>query len=230
MSSIEYTQPDYASIINAMPEVMDFRGSAADRRAKAAAARKAAMQALVTRYGGLGSLHDQYGDVDEATRAAAANNQFSDLARLQRSYDQGTEGVKRNLAARRMLQSGELQHGLDQVDIAKGTSEYDLGQRFMNAAQGIFQGYGDVEGALASEEAGVINNAAMNAGLNYSVPTPAPRPAPAPTTNQQGSYSSLAGDRVPQPLVEQGMSGPVGRDQPLYYSVVDGALKGLGFE
>jgi hypothetical protein len=220
--------PDYESIINSMPEVMSFRGTAAERRAKAAAARAAALRSLAVRYGGLGNLQDKYGDIDEATRGAASANQFSDLARLNRSYDDAVTGTKRGLAARRMLSSGELDYGLNQAQLARGTAEYDLSQNFGQAASRILQGYVDVEDELGAQEAGVINQAASGAGLNYSVPVPTPAPAPAPNP-QAGSYAVASGGSALPPVVS-GSSGPVGRDVPLYYSVIDGALKGLGFE
>jgi hypothetical protein len=231
MSIIEpIAPPDYESIINAMPEVMSFRGTAAERRAKAAAARAAALRSLAVRYGGLGNVQDKYGDIDDPTRAAAQANQFSDLARLGRSYDEAVLGTKRGLASRRMLQSGELDHGLNQAQIARGTAEYDLGQNFSQAAARILQGYVDVEDQLGVEEANTINQAATSAGLGYSVPVPTPTPSTTTVNPNAGSYSNLGGDRVPMPDVVSGQAAPVGRDVPLYYSVIDGALKGLGFE
>ena len=159
---------DYKALIYSSPEYMSWLNNSTMDVNQAAAARRAALQQLVIRYGGTGKLQDAYGDIDEPTRELAQRNEFSDLARLRRNYEQGVDAFKKHLAGRGGLQSGELQYGLDQADYARGAGEYDLGQEFMNAAQMALNNYLGVEsqarhgqvGAIGAAQAGVFANPA----------------------------------------------------------------------
>lgn len=100
--------PDYQQLILQDPAYLSWKSGNDLDLGKAASVRKAALQALAVRYGGLGAMKDEYGDIDQPTLDLAAQNQYSDTAQIQRGYEQGVEGMKRGLAARGMLQSGEL--------------------------------------------------------------------------------------------------------------------------
>jgi hypothetical protein len=90
------------------------------------------LQSLAVKYGGLpaSGFKDAYGDVDPTTLDLARRNQFSDVSRVNRSYGEGVEASKRQLAARGALQSGDLQYALDQADYSRAGAEYDLGNQF----------------------------------------------------------------------------------------------------
>lgn len=159
--------PNYLGLIKQNPSYLSYVNNATLDVNQAAARRKAALQALAVRYGGLGGgFKDAYGDIDPATLDLAKGNQLSDTARLSRNYSQGVEAMKRALAARRGLQSGELTHGLQQADFARAASEYDLGQEFSNAAQGAINDYLSAESAVRRGEAGAISEAEQNVYAN----------------------------------------------------------------
>lgn len=137
--------PDYGNLILSDPAYLTWRNNSQLELAKAAAQRKAAIDALIVQYGGAGQFKDAYGDVNQQTLDAAKSNQYSDVARLQRSYEQGVEQFKRQLSARGMLSSGDLGYGLDQAELQRQTSEYDLGNEFMSAVNRAIGGYSDTE-------------------------------------------------------------------------------------
>ena len=112
----------------------------------------------MTKYGRLpAGFKDTYGDIDQATLDAAKNNQYSTLAQLQRNYQQSVEAFKRALAARGALQSGDYNHGSDQL--ATGYSQqpfYHQGNAFAGEVNSDLQNYLNV----------------MNEGLARRSPTP----------------------------------------------------------
>lgn len=159
--------PNYTSLIQNDPSYLSYKNSSTLDVNQAAARRKAALQALAIRYGGLGGgFKDAYGDIDTPTLDLAKGNQFSDTARISRNYEQGVEAFKRALAARRGLQSGELGYGIGQADYARGASEYDIGQEFANAAQQTINDYLGVESGARMGEAGAIRDSEANVYAN----------------------------------------------------------------
>src|SRR4051812_5875181 len=67
--------------------------------------------------------------------------------------------MKRALAARGGLQSGELGYGVNQADYARGSAEYDYGQEFANAAQLAINNYLGVESGVRAGEGQAISEA-----------------------------------------------------------------------
>lgn len=168
--------PNYKDLILNDPSYLAWKNSASLDLHQAAASRKAALDALVVQYGGIGGLKDAYGDIDQTTLDLAGKNEYSDLHRLQRNYEQGVQQFKQSLAARGGLSSGELGYGLDQADYARGSAEYDLGQQFSSAAQQAINNYLGTESAARQAEAAAIAQAEANQYGN-----PANRPGDAVT-------------------------------------------------
>lgn len=167
--------PNYGDLIKSDPGYVSGMASGQMDVAQAAAARRAALQKLTIQYGGIPQgLQDQYGDIDSGTLELAQKNQYSDTQRLQRSYAQGIEAFKKALAARGALQSGETGHGLSQADLARGEREYDLGNQFANAAQGVVNDYTGVESRVRQNEAALLSQAQQSVYSN-----PANRPVDA---------------------------------------------------
>lgn len=165
--------PDYRSLILGDPAYLAWQNDSNLSTAQAGAQRRAALQALAVRYGGLApSVKDQYGDIDQTTLDLAKGNQYSDLARLQRNYDTGVEASKRALSARGALQSGELPYAMDQADMARATSEYDLGNEFANAFQQAINNYASTEQGNRQNEYQAIQAAEQSAFSNpMNMPT-----------------------------------------------------------
>lgn len=159
--------PNYTSLIQKDPSYLSYKNSSTLDVNQAASRRKAALQALAIRYGGLGGgFKDAYGDIDTPTLDLASGNQFSDTARLSRNYEQGVEAFKRALAARRGLQSGELGYGIQQAIYARGASEFDMGQEFSRGAQQAINDYLGVESGARTGEAAAIRDAEANVYAN----------------------------------------------------------------
>jgi hypothetical protein len=109
--------PNFKQLIESDPAYTSWANDAQKSIADAAAQRRAALQALAINYGSLPSgFSDNYGDIDQNTLDLASKNRFSEAGKLQRSYDQGVEALKKALAARGALQSGDLGYGLDQAN------------------------------------------------------------------------------------------------------------------
>lgn len=144
--------PDWRSLIGGSPIYQAWKNNSTLDLNQAAAQRRAQLRSLVVRYGGLGQFQDTYGDIDQGTLDLASRNEFSDVKRAQRNYQQGVERFKKVLAARQVTSSGELQFGLDNADSARAQNEYDLGNEFSNQAGSAIQGYLGIESALRRGE------------------------------------------------------------------------------
>lgn len=169
-----YTPP-WGDLIKSTPEYISGMAAGQKDVSQAAAARRAALQQLAIRYGGLPSgLQDAYGDIDQGTLELAGKNPYSEKARLDRSYTEGVEAFKKALAARGALQSGETGYGLAQADLARGEREYDAGNQFANAAQGVINDYVGVESRVRGNEANLLSQAQASVYAN-----PANRPVDA---------------------------------------------------
>ncbi len=155
-------RPDWSSLIQQMSAAARARADA--MRNNAGASRRAAMQALAVKTGGLlGGFKDQYGDIDAATMALMESNQFSDTKMLQKNYTDSQAQLRRQLAARRALGSGETQYGLDSIDQQRGQAEYNLGNDYMGQVnQHLGQYSGALEQAYGIEQEG-MQEAAMRA-------------------------------------------------------------------
>lgn len=180
--------PNYKNQILSNPAYLSWKNSANLDVAQAASARKAALRALAMQYGGLaGGFQDTYGDLDAATLDIAKNNQFSDIARLNRNYTEGVTNVKRSLAARGGLQSGELGYGLDKQNLAKASGEYDMAQQFGNTAQSVINNYLATESASRRAEQDALLAAEANVYAN-----PANRPSEGTSASLDPNWQSYS--------------------------------------
>lgn len=145
--SINIPGPDYTSLIEADPNYLAWLNSSQRNLGDAATQRKAAIRALVQQYGGLPEgITDTYGDLTAADIQAGKDNPYSQMAQLQRSYDQNTLAMKRSLAARGALHSGDLGYEQNQLDTQKGQAASDLGNQFSNSLAAAIGSYLGVVG------------------------------------------------------------------------------------
>jgi hypothetical protein len=196
--------PDYASMIRNDPGYLGWQNASRLTHEQAEAQRRAALRQLAIRFGGSApGMQDVYGDIDENTLALARQNQFSDLARLARSYEEGVTGLKKGLAGRGMLQSGETQWGLNQADYQRGAGEYELGNAFLDAANQQIGGYNQVRSQLMLGEVDQLQ-----AALERAYASPAGVPS-------SGSFAQHLGGGVYQgPDGQQYTLGPDGQLVP----------------
>lgn len=184
--------PDYGALIQSDPAYLAAKAAADKAKGDAAAQRKQMLQQALIGYGGLpANFNDQYGDIDQATKDAAANNQFSVLANLAKNYSQSTEQFKRGLAARGALQSGDLNYGLDQLEQGYGQQKYDAANQFGSQINSALNAYNDVIGGNAQSMAQAIQGAEGNVYSN-----PAYRPSAPSAANYDAGNSAAYGQPI----------------------------------
>jgi hypothetical protein len=158
-----YSPTDWTKLIQGNSNYMAWGLNAAERADAAAANRKAALRALAVRYGGLPTgFKDVYGDLSQQDLETAQANPLSEFSRLQKGYGDSVEQWKRQLAARRALQSGELGYGLGQIDYQHSADMYDMNQQVMDAAQAYVNQYAGTLSGLSQEQIDAIRQAAMD--------------------------------------------------------------------
>lgn len=153
--------PNFGALIDVDPGLLSYRGSEATALAGGSADRAAAVRALAVRYGGVPQgMADRYGDIDQSTRDLAGQNQFSDIANLQRGRSAAQTSLVDDLAARGMLRSGGLAGGLNGLNLDYGQREYDAGNAFANAYNQAIQNYTSLVNQQKQGEADAISKAA----------------------------------------------------------------------
>lgn len=152
--------PDYKKLMLSDPGYMAFIANRDAHLKSAGADRAAALKALAIRFGGLpAGFKDAFGDITPADLALAQGNQFSEEANLKRQYLQQQTDARRALAARGMLQSGDLTDAQSKLDTARGQQEYNLGNQFLDALNQAIHGYTDVVQGYADQLPDVVTGA-----------------------------------------------------------------------
>ena len=149
--------PDYAALMKASPEYQTWLASAAGRNIGSANTRAGMIRQLLLQYGGVPpDWQDAYGDIRPEDVAAAQGNQFGTQQMIARTSAQNVNQMRRALAARGMLQTGELNYGQGQEDLRRGGEEYGALTDFLGKVGGAVGDYtGNVAG-VAAEEAPLI--------------------------------------------------------------------------
>ena len=160
LGQITIPGPDYKSLIESSPEYQSWLQSSTRNLGDAATQRKAALRALVLQYGGLpAGVQDAYGDLAPGDLQAGADNPYSQKAQLDRSYATNVEAMKRSLAARGALHSGDLGYEQNQLDTQKGQTLSDLGNQFSSALQAAIGQYLGVVGSENDNRTGAVEQA-----------------------------------------------------------------------
>lgn len=184
--------PDYNALLLSDPAYLAWATAHPGHVADAAFQRQAATRALAAQYGGVPQgFTDTYGDLTPADLAQAAANPFSDTAQLKQQYQNNVENLRRGLAARGQLHSGDLGFGQGQLDTQLGKSQYDLGNQFL---QNLRDAIGNYTGAMANEDtarSGAIGQAYQDVTSN-----PAYQPTPAATATLVPTWQSDYGTPV----------------------------------
>lgn len=189
--------PDYQALYHASPEYLAWHAGAEKRIAGFGENRAEATRRLLVQLGIVPpNFQDAYGDVRAEDIAAAGANQFSTEAGIQRAYEQGVFQMQRALAARGMLQSGDLGYGQNQQELQRGQNESDAFSAFLAAIGANTKEYsGNVSNVLAEETPligqvmpGIVEANPATPGTEAVAPTPghwesnAPTRTAAPTT------------------------------------------------
>lgn len=192
--------PDYTGLIQDDQGYQAAQSAAAAAQQQADASRRAAVRDEYIKYGGNlpAGWTDTYGDIDQATKEAAASNQYSTIAGLKDNYSKSVSAFQKALAARGMLQSGDLSYGQDQLDRGLGQSEYDAANNFLGQTAG---NYGTYAGVLGQNANNITNALFAAEGNVYS--NPANRPIAPRTAN----YDATASAKYGRPIYNDGNGG-----------------------
>jgi|SRR5262245_19280617 len=179
--------PDYGGIIKRDPGYLAAVAAAKRAEADAFANRREAIRSAFVRYGGdLTGWTDKYGDIDQATRDLAAGNQYSTLASLSRDMANNQRAMRQQLAARGMLQSGELGFGENQLNVGYGQARYQAGQELGQEFGRSINDYAGVLGQNARDLRDAIFTATSNAYQN---------PANMPVAKKEATYADYDAER-----------------------------------
>lgn len=159
----------YQALIQADPNYLAWQTNSIQTLSNAASARQAAIRALVEQFGGMPSgFTDQYGDLTSADMGLASSNPYSTEAELKRAYQGNVDAMRKALAARGALHSGDLGFNQNQLDTGYGQSQYDAGQQFASELQAAIGAYTSAQdqdrqaqqAAIAQAYADIIGNPA----------------------------------------------------------------------
>lgn len=154
---------NYQALLEADPGYMAWQTNSIQDLSNAATQRQAALRALVEQFGGLpAGFKDPYGDLTSGDLALAASNPYSTRANLARDYHTNVESMRKALAARGALHSGDLGYGQNQLDTQYGQQQYDAGQQFAQALQGAISSYTDAQAQDRQAQVGAITGAYGN--------------------------------------------------------------------
>ena len=194
--------PNYPAIIRSDPGFIAAQHAASAAEAQAAADRRAAIRNQFIQYGGDWSgFTDKYGDIDQATRDLAKNNQYSTLAGLARALAISQRQQDQQLAARGMLQSGDLAYGLNQLNTGYGQNLYDAGNAFGNQLNQDLSTYTGVLGQNARDLV-----AATQAAYGNAIQNPAYQPRAAQHADFDGAASAKYGVTLYSRLNDDGVT------------------------
>src|SRR6266498_1647648 len=116
------------ALIKSNPAYVSWLGTHTQNLNNLASNRKELIRRAILAYGGLPKgFTDVYGDLSPEDLTAAETNPFSVEHTIQRNYEMGVQAMKKSLAGRGFLQSGELGYCQEQADYAKGQAEYGAG-------------------------------------------------------------------------------------------------------
>lgn len=227
--------PDWKSLIQNDSGYLASQAAAQQAQGNAAARRKQTLQQAIIQYGGLpAGFTDQYGDIDQATLDAAGQNQFSTLAGLSRGYQQNEDSLRRGLAARGALQSGDLNYGEDQLQTAYGQQRYDAANAIGSQANQAYDAYnGVISGnaqSLASALQGAEQSVYANPGYAPTAPTTANYDASNSATYGQPIYVDDQGNLFdqngnpfsPSASAAPPAAAPGAQDQSIYFNPTTG--------
>jgi hypothetical protein len=144
--------PDYAALLKSDPTLMQGQADLEGYSGQLETGLSAAIRRAIVQAGLTGGITNKY--IDEATKAAAAQNQFSGAAELEREKNMRSTDLNAILAARGILSSGALTGGTQRIqqNYERGTSQ------LLNSLMEAISGY---EGDTATKKADILRQLAM---------------------------------------------------------------------
>lgn len=134
--------PNWQALIQGSPVYQSWLANKNAKLGNLATQRAGGVKSLVSKFGFLPpGFKDAFGDLTETDIAAGAANPFGVQAQIKKSYEDAVFNDRRALAARGMLQSGELGYAQNRETTARDQQTYQAGQEFMDALQQLLGGY-----------------------------------------------------------------------------------------
>ena len=163
----------YLSQIQSDPAYMAWQTNSIKNLSDAASSRQAAIRALVAQFGAMPKgFTDKYGDLTSADLALAAQNPYSTEASLKHTYDQNVTSMRKALAARGALHSGDLGYNQGNLDYGYGQDQYNAGQQFAQQLQAAIDAYTGAQAQDRQDQAAAIAQANQDIiGNQAYVPT-----------------------------------------------------------
>jgi hypothetical protein len=132
--------PDYAGLLASDPTLSQFRTDLGAQSAADHAGLQSQINAAAVQFGAVPDLANaqktlgfNLGDLlNPETAGLASGNQFSTQANINRQHGLNESAIKRALAARHGLQSGELGYQLGQENTNYGQAQYDATNQFLS--------------------------------------------------------------------------------------------------
>lgn len=146
-----YVTPDYESLIRGDPGYQGVRSAISAQESTAGRTRADMVRRAIAQFGAApAGWQSGYGDVDQASLAAAQQNPFSTVRQLQDARSHGSADLAAALGARGMLSSGALTGGEQLLQREYDRSTADATSRLL-AALGGYEGdyasaFGNLEG------------------------------------------------------------------------------------
>jgi hypothetical protein len=216
-STPSFQLPDFASLINSDPGLIQLRADLQAQGIASAAQRTAATRRGVTQFGlapqdfsgnELSLISPTYGqDVDQATLDAARGNTFSTQSRLAQANKDAIQALRNSLASRGLLHSGELGYQMGNEERNFETGQYDARNKLLDYLASVQSAYAQGEQQRQAALAGGYQNAMATqlqlwlAGQNGNGGAPPPAAPPsADTTYNPPSNPPLPGQYAPPTL------------------------------
>ena len=164
--------PDYETQLQSDPNYLAWQTNSIHNLSDAATSRRAALRALVEQFGGLPSgFADRYGDLSSADLSLASANPYSIQAGLARTYHDNVENMRKALAARGALHSGDLGYSQSHLDTDYGQQQYDTGRQFASQLQDAINSYTNAQAQDRADQAAAVAQAYQDiTGNPYYVP------------------------------------------------------------
>lgn len=208
-----YDIPDYSALIQADPGYTGVNAQANAEEASAQSARANAVRRALIQFGIVPQgWQSGYGDADQATLDAAAQNPFSTMHQLTDARSRGSADLAAVLGARGMLSSGALTGGEQLLQRNYDASQADASNRLLAALGGYESDYAGAFRSLEGQKQSAFSDAAGRAASMYPA-----RWIPAPSNSV--SYADIGyqadpilGAPLTSPTISSGAPGAITPD------------------
>lgn len=202
--------PDYRALIENDPAYSQFKLDLGAQGVSDAASRAAQTQRAFTLFGQVPDINTLPGlnadflnqDITPATRELAQKNTdagLSIIARQDKAFKDQIRTIKKALASRGLLESGETRHQLQEAQLGRDQARFDTSDALSQLIAGLQQGFAEAQRQRAAQQAQAAGEAQGRVAQQYpaqAVPAggyalPAPPPASANVNPEVGTRAGV---------------------------------------